>query len=96
MPAIIDPIAFSIRGGDDAKEFGDYYTCSGLVLIQRDRSALIEGFAGEFSPADYRDAIGQLRELGLRYRWKEILWDRMADGLMRPVRIPIVPKGAIP
>lgn len=93
MPAIIDPRVFSLRVGDAAFEHGDPFTGCGMIEVQRDRSVLIEAFAGEFTNRDFGDTISQLRKLGELYRWTEIVWDRTNTGSMRPIRIPIF-KGA--
>lgn len=86
-----DPEHWTIRGGPEAKKFGDDYTQSTQAQVQHDRSLYLYNVVGELSIKDAIEVIREARRLGKIYGWKKIIWERRRkDGSTHKVYIPII------
>ena len=78
MPYFIDIDQISIRGGTEDFKFGDPYTASGVGRVEHDRYVYISNLTGSFH--NLREALRQIAELGRKWGWVGIRWERIKDG----------------
>lgn len=80
MAVLIDIEQITIRTGPSLVKFGDMpvaFTCQGKV--EHDRFLHIYAGLGKFPLADFAEISRRLIEMGRRYGWRGVRWERVRE-----------------